>query len=317
MQMTPKILLIFLIFLTGFSYAQVNNLSLLTSEITFDYSSSEEVALKPKIKQDTLKLIFEKVTELCRKWDLQDSLIKEKYIVPIENYKKLHEKDSLNFIGLNKRISDLEKEKDQQLQKEELNKKNNDQQKITIENQKKVIDDLALLVNDQITTLQNAPYNLDVIWIGKLLTTCNGFSDKSKITNFAMLTDFKTKSEAIDVVMKKINTTRFLNQTQIETIKKDLQLNFGQKNNSLVRLNTDYDKAIELLDEYLNTFCIVSQNIENVMGLGSYKDYQKKEALEGKCHNKIMMYPMLQTVIAEVIKSGYTVNPLKGKIDCE
>ena len=306
-----------LLFSAFIGSSQVSSTSIFSKKHP-DYNSNKnsDTPSKRKINEDTLKLIFQMVSELNKKWGLQDSIIQIKYKGPLEYYKKLHEKDSVNNQNENEKYKKLE---DSKIELETLKSKNEKllkEKTDLIEKQKNSIDAISLTINNQISSLQNSNYTLDSNIVNQLILVCNTFPEKSKIPNYSLLIEFKTKCSAICKSMNLLET-EVLNTNQIEIAKKELLEKFGQKNNNFPNLNKDFEHNVKLLDDYINVFCLVSLNIDNVMNMSTYKDFQKKEALEGKCYSKSLMYPKIQEIITVVIDNGFKKNPLKGKIDCE
>jgi predicted RNase H-like nuclease (RuvC/YqgF family) len=202
---------------------------------------------------------------------------------------------------------------------EQIKKLNDDASKLTAEITLKQnnIDLIAQQINQQIQVLKNASYTIDPAWIDQLINTCNQFKDKSKITNYAWLSEFKTKSSAITLVMNKIQTARFLKKADLENLKADFDKSYGLENPNFTQLIGDKNRCLEKLENYTDAFCEVFDNINVAIEMKSFQPKQREDFLLAKSYKAALEYPMLQTVIAEVIKSGYTVNPLKGKIDCE
>ena len=309
-----------LLFSAFIGLSQVSSTSIFSKKNPVNNSNeNSDRSSNRKINEDTLitlKLIFEMVSELNKKWDLQDSIVKIKYKDPLEYYKKLHEEDSVNN---QKQIDKYRKLEDTKNELETFKSKNEKLLKEKtdfIEKQKNYIDAISLTINNQILSLQNSNYTLDSNIVNQLILVCNTFTEKSKIPNYSLLIEFKTKISAIRKSMNLLETV-VLNTKQIELAKKELTEKFGEKNKNFPNLNLDYDLAMKLFDEYTNVFCLVSLNIDNVMNMSTYKDFQKKESLEGKCYTKSLDYPKIQSILADVIKSGFKNNPLKGKIDCE
>lgn len=298
-----------------------------TNENTIEKKSEvEQIKKETKRKStDTLKMIFERIDAVHQLISKQEEKIASEYKRPMEELKKQHHIDdsllfskSMEIGSLNETISglnDLIKMKDEQvgkLTKDAANVKNE------IVTKQALNDQLAQQINLQIGLLKNAPYSTDPLWIDQLINTCNQFVDKSKIPNYIWLNDFKSKSSAITFVMNKIQNTRFLKNTDLNKIKEDLYNAYGKENSNFITLKNDFQVCNTLLKNYSTTYCEVSKKIDiAVIGMKSFQESQRIDFLYSKCYLQVNDFPILKSVLDEVIKSGFTINPLKGKIDCE
>lgn len=289
--------------------------------------SINEKYLDKKIQRkntDTLKLIFQRIDSLYLLVANQEKKIAAEYKLPLEQM-KVQQAKSDSIIGrqtseinaLKQEASTFVAEKNKK--EEEIKKLNEQAKKSTTEINLKQenIDLIAQQINQQIQGLKNASYTMDPLWIDQLINTCNQFKDKSKITSYAWLSEFKTKSAAITLVINKIQTARFLKKADLDNLKADFDKSYGLENPNFTQLIGDKNRCLEKLENYTDAFCEVFDNINVALEMKSFQPKQREDFLLAKSYKAALEYPMLQTVIAEVIKSGYTVNPLKGKIDCE
>ena len=275
--------------------------------------------------KDTLKIIFERIDAVHQLISKQEEKITSEYKRPMEELKKQHLTDdsllsskSTEIRKLNETISGLTGQL--KMKDEQVSKLTNEVTSVKNETLSKqgLIDQLAQQINLQIGLLKNAPYSTDPLWIDQLMNTCNQFTDKSKILNYNWLNDFKSKSIAISFAMKKIQNTRFLKNADLNKLKEDLEKAYGTENANFVVLKNDFQACNTLLKNYSKTCCDVSKKIDvAVTGMKSFQESQRIDFLYSKCYQQVNDLPILKSVLDEVIKSGFTITPLKGKIDCE
>ena len=323
--MMKSIIITFIFFVLNAVYAQ----DVFDSQVTCQSSQSKYLddfnyRVQKRKNTDTLKLIFERIDSLYLLMAKQEEKIASEYKGPMQTLKSQHLNDSTLLLlksfeisNLNKKINelnDLLKTNDQEVTRltKDILSLNNE-----ISSKQELINQLAQKINLQIGGLKNGSYTMDPFWIDKLINTCNQMTDKSKITNFTWLNDFKAKSLAITIVMNKIQTFRFLNNLDLEKLKQYLEKAYGTENPNFTQLKTDYQRSLSLLSLYTDAFCDVSENIDNVIEMITYKTQQRIDHLVAKSYESILRFPILQTIISEVIKNNFTVNPLKTKINCE
>lgn len=315
------IVTILFLFFVHLSYSQDLFSPLETKESINENYHDKKIQRK---NTDTLKLIFQRIDSLYLLVANQEKKIASEYKLPLEQMKvqqaksdSLIARQTLEINALKQEATNFIAEKNKK--EEQIKKLNDDATKLTAEITLKQnnIDLIAQQINQQIQVLKNASYTIDPAWIDQLINTCNQFKDKSKITNYAWLSEFKTKSAAITLVMIKMQTARFLKKADIDILKADFDRAYGLENSNFTQLIGDKNRCLEMLENYTDAFCDVFENIKIVLEMKSFQPKQREDFLLAKSYKAALEYPMLQTVIAEVIKSGYTVNPLKGKIDCE
>lgn len=266
---------------------------------------------------DTLKLIYQRIDSLYQLYaNLEQKMVSE-YKAPMEELKEQHRKDTAVINFTNKNISKLNDSikflKDQ-------NAKNVEKLNVTQkaeQGKQAQLDLLAAQLNQQIACLKNAPFTLDATWLNQLQTSCDLITDKSKLSNNAWISDFKSKSTAISMVQNKIASQDILNNSQLESLKQELIKSYGTENANFLQLKKDYETAIDLITNYSVAMCDVSENIDIVIGMKSFQPNQRKDFLIAKSYESAIKYPMLQKIIQSVIKEGYTTNPIKTKINCE
>jgi hypothetical protein len=273
---------------------------------------------------DTLKLIYQRIDSLYHLYATLEQKMALEYKAPIENLKNQLKTDSAalatstgELILLKGKISTLEeqlKNKDQQITK---NAKAIEDAQIAEQGKQGQLDQLAAQLNQQIACLKNASYTLDPIWVNQLQTSCDLITDISKLPNYNWITDFKTKSFAISNVQNKIASQDILNNSQLESLKQELIKSYGTENANFLQLKIDYKTAIDLITNYSEAMCDVSENIDIVIGMKSFQSNQRRDFLIAKSYESAIKYPMLQKIIQSVIEKGYTTNPIKTKINCE